>query len=44
MATEYEAESNDCVFIISAWSTSVDGDGQAFIFTTSTVDFLKKEY
>ena len=28
VATEYEAESNDCdVYIISAWSSSVDGDG-----------------
>ena len=27
LATEYEAESNDCVCVISARSTSVDGDG-----------------
>ena len=27
VATECEAESNDCVCIISAWFTSVDGDG-----------------
>ena len=26
VATEYEAESNDCVCIISAWSTTVDGE------------------